>query len=75
MRRPALAAREQPFRRGPVIADRQPGGRTRPREGALPLRDSAGISPDFAVLHACPGVRPRHATRYAVGRNASRLIR
>jgi hypothetical protein len=26
-----------------------------PRAGALPLRDSAGITPDFAGIHATPG--------------------
>jgi hypothetical protein len=57
MRRPALAAREQPFRRGPVIADRQPGGRTRPRGRGFTV---AGQCRNLTGLR-CAACLPRRA--------------
>jgi hypothetical protein len=41
-----------------------PGDRTHPRLGVLPLRDSAGISPDFAVLPATPAQGPGQGLTY-----------
>ena len=50
-----LTSHEPPFVRGLLSLRGSSGDRTYPSAGASPLRDSAGISPDFAVRPAAPG--------------------